>query len=436
MASVKPIFATLADTCGRIETYNITILFYIIGYCLCAAAQSFGVYVTGYFFYIIGQSGTNLLNNIIASDFSSVKWRAFAIQSVYSPVIFMPFVSGFILDNVVGGIGWRWGIGMFAIIMPLGVSLLIFMAFYLQYRTQKPEFFPWKISSTYGFYKNVDIVGIILISGGTALLLCPISWVGVFQDRWNVPWVYVLVGVGALMLGAAYVYEKQFTSRPFIPVNYFTDRTILLTCLLILLDRIAFWVTHVYMYVWLVVTHNFSAQNALYVTYINTSFQYLAGLATGWAIRQRCRYKWGSVTGSVIRCIGYGLMLRLRGSNVGMTELLLVQIVQGLGTGMMESSNLVAAQVFIPRAALAKVTSLWYLCGYVGSSIGSCIAGGIYVGQLKERLKYHLGSNANEVQVDLYYDAVLAALPPWGTDERIGVNDAVSSHPHLQIMLS
>ncbi|PCG89669.1 Major facilitator superfamily domain, general substrate transporter [Penicillium occitanis (nom. inval.)] len=344
MASVKPIFATLADTCGRIEIYNITILFYIIGYCLCAAAQSFGVYVTGYFFYIIGQSGTNLLNNIIASDFSSVKWRAFAIQSIYSPVIFMPFVSGFILDNVVGGIGWRWGIGMFAIIMPLGVSLLIFMAFYLQYRTQKPEFFPWKISSTYGFYKNVDIVGIILISGGTALLLCPISWVGVFQDRWNVPWVYVLVGVGALMLGAAYIYEKQFTSRPFIPVNYFTDRTILLTCLLILLDRIAFWVTHVY------------------------------------------------ISGT-------------RHWNDGIVQ-------SGCSTGL------------FPRAALAKVTSLWYLCGYVGSSIGSCIAGGIYVGQLKKRLKYHLGSNANDVQVDLYYDAVLAALPPWGTDERIGVNDA------------
>jgi hypothetical protein len=51
------------------------------------------------------------------SDITSARWRGFAIGLSYFPFLITPWVSAFIAESVVAenGIGWRWGIGMFAI---------------------------------------------------------------------------------------------------------------------------------------------------------------------------------------------------------------------------------------------------------------------------------------------------------------------------------
>lgn len=115
-AVFKPPIAKLSTVIGRGETYLFCVSCYLLGYILCASSGSFGTYAGGFVFSQIGQTGVNIMNDIVISDISSMRWRGFAISASFVPFFITPWISGFIVEDVVrpDGIGWRWGIGMFA----------------------------------------------------------------------------------------------------------------------------------------------------------------------------------------------------------------------------------------------------------------------------------------------------------------------------------
>ena len=59
-----------------------------------------------------------------------------------------------------------------------------------------------------------------------------------------------------------------------------------------------------------------------------------------------------------------------------MAELFVVQAVQGIGSGIVETIVLVSAQIVVPHAELAQISSLVLLIGFLGSAVGQSIAGG------------------------------------------------------------
>jgi MFS family permease len=138
------------------------------------------------------------------------------------------------------------------------------------------------------------------------------------------------------------------------------------------------------------------------------------------------RYKWIAVAGAIVRLIGYGLMIRLRTNTSSLAELFIVQLIQGLGSGIIETVAIVAAQISVPHLELAQVTSLVMLGAFVGNAIGSATAGGIYTGKLRERLHVRLGSAIGEARLDQLYNSITGTLPVWGTWQRAAVNHAVS----------
>lgn len=113
-AVAKPPIAKISNVVGRAEAYSFCIGNYLLGYILCASANSFGVYAGGFIFANLGMTGANILNDIIIADITSMRSRAFAIGISFFPFLITPWVSGFIVQDVVGpgGIGWRWGIGL------------------------------------------------------------------------------------------------------------------------------------------------------------------------------------------------------------------------------------------------------------------------------------------------------------------------------------
>lgn len=118
-AVAKPPIAKISDVIGRGETYLFTISCYILSYILCASSKSINAYAAGLVFYALGQTGTQVLDQIIFSDLSNPRWRGLVLGLMYFPFLITPWVAAFIVGSVTGegGIGWRWGIGMFAIIM-------------------------------------------------------------------------------------------------------------------------------------------------------------------------------------------------------------------------------------------------------------------------------------------------------------------------------
>ena len=392
-----------------------------------ASAKSVNTYAAGFVFYNIGQSGTNIMNDIVISDITTARWRAFAIGLSFFPFLITPWVAAFIVDSVVAGIGWRWGIGMFAILMPFGACFIVATLLYYQHRARKMNIAPVSQPSIYEFCSRIDLGGVALFSAGFALLLLPLTLAATAPSQWKTPWLGALIGVGAVLLVLLVLYEAYVAVHPIMPPHYFRNPTIALCILLIASDSLGFSCTHTYLYAWASISHNLSARDATFFIYVNGAMQCLVAILAGLFVARTRRYKPVAITGAVVRLVGYGVMLRLRGTENSLGELIAVQLVQGVGSGILQTTLLVPAQISVPHAQMAQVTALVVCFSFLGGSIGSCIAGGIYTGTFKEALWRHLADRGTAALVDSLFNSITGVVPDWGTPERIAVNFAVSS---------
>ncbi|KAJ5563947.1 siderochrome-iron transporter [Penicillium frequentans] len=425
-AVIKPPIAKLSNVMGRGETYMMTISLYVLSYILMASAKTLNTYAAGYVLYVMGQSGTNIMNDIVISDISNARWRGFAIGISFTPFLVTPWVSGFIVDSVVDGIGWRWGIGMFAILMPFGASFIISTLLYYQIRAKKMGLVLRQRMTVYNFCSQIDLGGVILFSGGFALILVPLTLAATTTSQWKTPYLDALIAVGAVMLIVFPFYETLVSRYPFMPPSYFKNPTISLCLFLIATDSIGFACTHTYLYTWATVARNFSARNATFYNSTNGVMQCLSGIIAGVLMLWTRRYKWLIVVGAVVRLIGYGVMIRLRGASNSMFELFFVQIIQGIGSGIMQTNLLVPAQISVPHGQMPQITALVVCFSFLGSSVGACIAGGIYTNTIGEALKNRLGNEANAALIQTLSNSITGVAPAWGSPERIAVNLAFS----------
>ncbi|KAI1100038.1 MFS general substrate transporter [Jackrogersella minutella] len=428
-AVAKPPFAKLSNVIGRGGTYLIAITFYILAYIIMASAETFNAYAAGSVFYSVGQSATNLMNDIVIADLTTARYRAFGIALSFWPFLITPWTAAFIVDSVTAptGIGWRWGIGMLAIIMPFCASFIVSTLLYYQARAEKDGLAPRPKISPYEFCSQIDLGGVVLFSGGLALLLIPMTLAATAPSSWKTPWIDVLIALGAVLLIALPFYEHYFATHPVVPPRYFANRTIVLCCLLIALDNVGFSATHTYIYAWSTVARGLDARDATFFTYTNGVTQCLIAILAGIAMAKTRRYKWVCVLGAAVRLVGYGVMLRLRGSENSVAEIFVVQLIQGIGSGMVGSTLLIPAQTVVSHAEMPQMTALVVCFAFVGGSVGACIAGGIYTGTIVPELWYYLGSGATAESVTALANSITGVVPEWGTPERTAVNFAFTA---------
>ncbi|KAI8294894.1 MFS siderochrome iron transporter C [Colletotrichum sp. SAR 10_98] len=426
-SSELPPVAKVSNVIGRGQTYIMTISFYVLGYILMASSHGFDSYAAGAIFYTVGQSGTNIMNDIVIADITTARWRGFAISFSFFPFLITPWAAAFIIEDVVrpGGIGWRWGIGMFAILMPIGGAFIISTLLYFQRKAKQEGLAPSQKMTLYSFCSQIDLGGSALLSAGIAMVLLPLTLAAGSASAWQTPYIIALIILGGIILILLPMYEKFLAKHPIMPGHYFRNRTIVLCLFLIASDSIGFSCTHTYLYSWSTVARGFSAREATFFQYTNGVMQCVMGIIAGLAMAYTRRYKWLLISAAVIRMIGYGVMIRLRGADNSVAELFIVQIIQGLGSGIMQLSVLVPAQVVVPHREMPQITALVICFSIIGGSIGACIAGGIYTNTFKPALYRYLGNGASGQLVDSLFDSIVGTAPAWGTPERTAINHAV-----------
>ncbi|KUJ08496.1 MFS general substrate transporter [Mollisia scopiformis] len=419
---MKPVWAKISDIFGRGEMYPTALLFITIGLVVAASAQTFQAFAVGTILRIIGITCLNTMNTIVIADLTSTRQRALGV-------------------NFLGGIGWAWGIGILAIVYPFGVVAIMSLLLKYQSRAKKleAEYIKKARLSVYEVCSSIDIGGMAIMILGLAFILLPLSLASLQPHGYKTPWIPTLMVIGGLLLIFALpFYESKVAAHPFFPVRYLKHKSICLAFLLYFTDYMTAEASHGYLYNWALIAQGLTIVQATNLSYINGVMTFATGILFGLVMWKTRTYKWWIVGGLFIRIIRYRVMFRIRTSNPTLGELLVVQLIQGVCDGIVQTGGYVAATINVPHKETAQMAALIVMVGTLGSSIGDAISGAIYTGTFREQLRKQLGDKSTPELVEALFNSITTMVPEWGTPERTAINAAynnVTSYFYIAAMV-
>ncbi len=238
---IKLPVAKFSDVIGRAEAYTISVTLYVLGFIIIASSQSLGAVFAGVVFQAMGNTGTQIMQQIVLADWVPAQWRGFAIGIVSYPYI----INFAIAPRIVGALcpfatcptsnGWRWGAGMFTIMLPIAASPIIMVLALSQRRVKQQHVVrneqalsPVKGSSLrerlWNLTKDFDVPGLVLIIAGWLLILLPLQLHAYAPNDWDTGYIIAMLVVGGVCLVAVGIWEGFFSPRPIIRRTYIVNK--------------------------------------------------------------------------------------------------------------------------------------------------------------------------------------------------------------------
>lgn len=128
--------AKLLDVWGRAEGFLCMVCLATLGLVLSGVTKDLPTFCAANVFYTVGFSGMIYCVDVITADTSSLKHRGLAFAFTSSPYMITAFAGPKASEAFYEGISWRWGYGMFAIILPF-VAAPLFVVLKLNLRKAK-----------------------------------------------------------------------------------------------------------------------------------------------------------------------------------------------------------------------------------------------------------------------------------------------------------
>ncbi|KAJ5691892.1 MFS general substrate transporter [Penicillium macrosclerotiorum] len=453
----KPFIAKVSDITSRPYTYLLTLLFYVIGYIIVASCKTISAYVVGEVFVAIGSSGLDLTNDIIVADLTSLEWRGFASSMLSTPFIINTWFAGKIVDAIDSRNQWRWGYGMFAIIMPVALGPAVATMIWLDRKAKKygivnlassnaarraardlakmdghdaPEgaiIAPAAAPSQTWFrslqsnLEEIDAFGLILLGFGWSLLLLPFSLKTYADGGWRNPSMIAMMIVGGILLIVYVIYEMLWARVPSAPRRLVFNKTFVMAIIIDSFYMLAgnmrglYWSSYVY------IAKPWSYQDWVYYSNTLTLALCVAGPFVGLLQRWTHRYKAIQISGLIIKIIGMGIMIDGNKATQCTATMVMALILVGFGGSMSVVGSRVASQASVPHQDVALAIALLSLWSKIGSAIGSAIVVMIWADQMPKQLREHLPSTATEVDVTKIFGSVTSIRQyPWGSPMRAG----------------
>ncbi|KAK6905574.1 hypothetical protein I203_106404 [Kwoniella mangroviensis CBS 8507] len=421
----KPLMAKLADVIGRAETFVIVTVLYVVGYIVIATANDVNQIAGGQVLYSFGYTGLQMLQQIVIADMTNLRWRGLVTGLVSAPFIINNFVSAEIAEGVLPN--WRWGYAMFAILVPVALAPIIVTLFWAQWKAKKLDhikaqpnaYKPWSKVITDAAIE-MDLAGLILIAASLALILLPLGLAPSAKGQWHNASMIAMVTIGAVLFPLMLVYEWKVPRRPVVPMRWLKRGPILGACLIGFTDFVSFYLQYTYLYSYVYVTQNWSYRDLTYYSATQSLALTIFGICGGIIMYFTRRFKWMLFAGLLVRLIGCGLMLKARSATGNTAELVMCQILQGLGGGFAAIAIQVSAQAAVAHVDVATVTAMVLLITEVGNSAGSAAATQIWASHMPAALAKHVPTTNATLLADLYGSITQIALFPQDDPIRIG----------------
>lgn len=410
----KPVWARTANIVSRPATYTISMFFYVIGYVIVASSNTISAYIVGSALSAAGSSGVDFLNSVIVADMTSLKWRALGTSILATPYIINTWYVGKIVQDL-GPSDWRWGYGMFCIIMPVVLSPATIIMFLYEGRAH--EYLGQQEKTDYseeiGFKKNwkkllwrvvieVDAFGLLILGFGFSLLLLPFSLYDSAEDQWRNPSLIAMFVVGGILVIFFFVYESFWAPFPVVPKRCL-NRTLVASVVINFFYQFAGMIPLVYQSSFVYIVKDWSEQNWTYYNNTMTMSLCVFGVVAGAFMRITHRFKVFQYFGITMAILGSGIMIEGRTASDNALRIIWNQILNGLGGGFNVVASGVALQASIPHRDMAISISILSLFSSIGSSIGSSVSTAIWQGKMKQSLRKLMPSSVSEEQVEDFF---------------------------------
>lgn len=411
----RPILAKISDVSSRPATYVLVIVFYTVGYVIVASCTTISAFIVGQALVAVGSAGLDLLNDIIVGDLTPLKWRGFVSSLLSTPFIINTWFSGLIVQDLLDS-NWRWGYGMFAIIMPVVLSPAILIMFWLQRRAAKLHIIETETDERPPIQKRlwdmlveVDALGLIIMGFGWSLLLLPFSLYPYADKGWKNPSLIAMMVLGGVFLIVYVVYEIFVAPFPSAPRRVVLNKTFVMSVIIDFIYMMAGNLRSLYLssYVWIV--KDWSAQEWTYFNNTLTLTLCVFGVVAGAIQRLTHRYKYLQICGLVIKILGMGTLIDTNGFCRKNTQALVwQQLLVGIGGSFSVVGSRVASQASVPHQDLAIVISLLSLWSSIGSAVGSAVAAPIWSSKMPAQLRKYLPDSVSDAQVMKFFGNIKA----------------------------
>ena len=233
--------AKIADVFGRFEAFCLSILIYIIGYIEMAASNDVQTYTSAQVFYSAGSTGLQILQQVFIADSSDLLNRALLTSLPELPFLVTVWIGPTIAREVLTYASWRWGYGMWCIILPasfvpLALTLLLNQrkARRLNLIRPRPGPRPGFLNAVRRIWYDLDVFGLLLLSAAVTLILVPLTLTAHANNGLQNNGIVTMIVVGLICLVLLPFWEisKRLAPNPLLSLHLLKQRTALAGCAL------------------------------------------------------------------------------------------------------------------------------------------------------------------------------------------------------------
>jgi MFS family permease len=318
--------------------------------------------ITGRVIQGVGGGSIGVMTQLIISDLVSVRERG-----KYMGIILAVFGLGTTLGPVIGGVivsrsSWRW---VFWLNLPIGGFTLVLQFFFLQVHYTKRSTFKEKM-------KKIDWIGNSTLIASLVSILIALSWADT-RYAWSSLQIILPLALGAAGTVLFHVYEAtKICEQPTIPPRAFGSRTSATALVLTFVQSmLTYWrVYFLPVYFQAVLLHSPESAGILLLPTVAVGIP--VAIVAGFILTKTGRYKPLHIFGFAVITLAAGLYILFDASS-SLGEVLVFQILAGLGTGCLLTTLLPAVQAGLTQADVAIATSTWGFIRSYGSIWGVAV---------------------------------------------------------------
>ncbi|KAI7822436.1 hypothetical protein BX661DRAFT_187395 [Kickxella alabastrina] len=433
IAVIRPVFAKMSDVFGHFQALLLAMVFEVLGSLICSFSNNFSTIFGGTSISVLGQAGYKTLVAIILAEILPIHMRASVAAYVSVPNIVNYYLGVEVGNSLIDR--WQWVYGILAI-LAVACAMPALCSLYIQDRRARAVLNSISelkaennrspiLKRINNALVDLDIFGLVLISGGLLALLAPLGMELNIMYGWGSVQFIAPLCIGALVLTIFVYYERFVAKFPLVPFRLFKSRTF--TCAIIanIFFNYSSKISLYYFNPYTQVTSEVSSRTAMFLQLGATGF-YIGMFLGGLAMQYSKRYRRWSWIGWALWLVNICIMVHSRGgkaNGVAITEIAIVQLLQGIGDGIVTCCVGIGIQASVSTVDLPIAITLYSMVACLGNVLGEATATTVWVNTLPSKLKGHMRM---DVDIDSAINNInyFLGLP---VDQRAIVQDAYVS---------